>query len=63
MEVREYPNFLGGIVGIGFSKIPGLSEYYCLTLEEWKGIKDILGKDYLNSTEEEFKRAYMAELI
>ena len=61
MQVQEYPNFLGGVVGI---KFVGSLEYdYCLTTDEFKGIKKILGRNYLNATLEEFKQAYMVELI
>lgn len=61
MEVKEYPyNFLSfnNIVEIYF----GDTEYL-LTPQEWIGVKQILGRNYLKSTEEEFKTAYFAEVI
>jgi hypothetical protein len=64
MEVKEYPRILyrGGVVEIHFHNNT-YRKLYILTFDEMEGIKEILGNNYLNTTEEEFKRAYMAELL
>jgi len=58
IQIYEYPRFLGGTVEILFE-----DKDIILTTDEFNGIKKILGKDYMNVTLEEFKSAYMAEMI
>jgi len=66
MIIEEFPYNFGvpprDMVFIWFHK-KDLEPDYILTRTEFDGVKKILGKDYKKVSLDEFKMAYMAELI
>jgi hypothetical protein len=60
MEIIEFEHAFLGYKFISF----GNKDYFVVTEDEFKNIKKILGKKFnKNLSSEEFKQAYMVELI